>query len=475
MSLASAGALSMGQPVDHSIVAALFARRLSVHAGLDRVECDQAMVVALLRWSGCTSNAAGFVEVLGDDVAGRAALLTEGLGTFSRLQVEAFLRSGAELTSAHCEVATRLARRLHARPEVEAALDATFEQWNGKGFPMGIVGRDLPIVQRIVALATDAEVLVRTLGVAGARRRLLESAGGRNDPDLVECAVNALPDLAQELSETDPWLTISGESFEGGLEQATLEARDALAVLADFVDLKIPGTAGASHRVASTAERACSLLGRGDLAELIVGAALIHGLGKVSVPNSIWQAPRLLRRGEIEQIRLVPYQTERCLNRCNALIDRARIASLGFERLDGSGYYRELSGNQLDLPERILAASIAHEALVSTRPWRDRYDEEGARSILVDEAQAGRFDVDVVAALVNDEPRPPSATNTGPLTAREAEVLTQLASGNTNRAIAATLHISPKTVSRHLETIYRKLNVHTRAGATLAAVELQLL
>ena len=58
------------------------------------------------------------------------------------------------------------------------------------------------------------------------------------------------------------------------------------------------------------------------------------------------------------------------------------------------------------------------------------------------------------------------------LSEREREVLTQLASGKTNREIAAVLHISPHTVGRHVENVFTKLGVTSRAAATARAYEL---
>jgi DNA-binding NarL/FixJ family response regulator len=57
------------------------------------------------------------------------------------------------------------------------------------------------------------------------------------------------------------------------------------------------------------------------------------------------------------------------------------------------------------------------------------------------------------------------------LTARERQVLTLVASGRTNRRIAAALDISEKTVARHVSNIFRKLDVTSRAAATAFAYE----
>jgi two-component system response regulator NreC len=58
-----------------------------------------------------------------------------------------------------------------------------------------------------------------------------------------------------------------------------------------------------------------------------------------------------------------------------------------------------------------------------------------------------------------------------PLTAREQEVLALIAEGFTNRQIATTLVISPKTVDRHRENIMTKLNLHNRIELVKYAIE----
>ena len=59
-----------------------------------------------------------------------------------------------------------------------------------------------------------------------------------------------------------------------------------------------------------------------------------------------------------------------------------------------------------------------------------------------------------------------ATTHAGPLTAREVEVLKLVASGMTNREIAGNLHISEKTVARHVSNIFIKLDLTSRAAAT---------
>uniref|UniRef100_UPI001409BA09 helix-turn-helix transcriptional regulator n=1 Tax=Streptomyces sp. YIM 98790 TaxID=2689077 RepID=UPI001409BA09 len=97
-------------------------------------------------------------------------------------------------------------------------------------------------------------------------------------------------------------------------------------------------------------------------------------------------------------------------------------------------------------------------------------DEEGARLELRAARAAFRElgavpDARRADALLSGRRRPlPSR-----LTGREAEVLRLVAAGRTNRAIAAELHISEHTVARHLNNIFAKLDVTSRAAATAFA------
>ena len=76
-----------------------------------------------------------------------------------------------------------------------------------------------------------------------------------------------------------------------------------------------------------------------------------------------------------------------------------------------------------------------------------------------------------IGAVIAEEPdmRPPYG-----LTQREVEVLRLLATGQSDRDIGASLYISPRTVSRHLQSIYGKLGVNSRTAASAVAHRLEL-
>jgi DNA-binding NarL/FixJ family response regulator len=95
------------------------------------------------------------------------------------------------------------------------------------------------------------------------------------------------------------------------------------------------------------------------------------------------------------------------------------------------------------------------------------------------ESDAGdRLDADAVAcvlAAAGERPAPRPAQWPAELTDREVEVLRLIARGRSNREVGELLFISPKTVGRHVENVYAKIDVSSRAAAALFAMEHHLL
>jgi len=189
----------------------------------------------------------------------------------------------------------------------------------------------------------------------------------------------------------------------------------------------------------------------------------------------VWDKPGPLTETERERARMHSYFTERVLARLDSLAPATELAALAHERLDGRGYHRRLAASGVPVGARILAAADAYHAMTEARPHRAAMTPERAAETLRAEAAAGRFDRDAAEAVIGAAGQPAAPpgrrTNAAGLTDREVEVVRLLARGLTNKEIASALDISVKTAGHHVQHIFEKAGVTTRAAAALFAMQ----
>jgi HD-GYP domain-containing protein (c-di-GMP phosphodiesterase class II) len=253
----------------------------------------------------------------------------------------------------------------------------------------------------------------------------------------------------------------------------------ALAALADFCDLRCPYFAGHARGTAELVTTAAPLLNiPPDEARVVRRAALVHDVGRFGVPGSVWDRPGPLSGGDLERMRMHVYYVERIFSRPEPLRRIGLLAATHHERMDGSGYHRGTGGAMLSMPARLLAAADAYHAMTQIRPHRPAWTPENAAAELRREAAAGRLDPMAAEAVLSAAGHRAGRSRAGGpagLTAREAEVLSLLAQGLTNKDVAGRMGISPKTVGNHVEHLYAKLGVTNRAGAAMQAMHHGLL
>jgi HD-GYP domain-containing protein (c-di-GMP phosphodiesterase class II) len=411
-----------------------------------------------------------FVRHLAEDasMARRVGLVARAL-TDPRLE--------ARSSSAHCEVAARLAHRVGLDDAVSGSLAHAFERWDGKGHPAGLAGDDVPVAVRVVAAARDAELFGRS-GWPTAVEVLMRRRDRAYDPVVVDALVDGGRGWLAELGDDPCAHVLDAEPAPVRTIQA--DALDAaLGAIADFADLKSPWFRGHSTGVAHLAAGAAEAAGRPAGEAVTLGrAALVHDVGQVGVPSGVWDRPAQLTTEQWERVRLHPYLSERVLGRCALTSPFAALAGRHHERADGSGYHRGLGGDQLDTSARLLAASDSYHAMTEARPYRPALRSAEAAARLRQEADSGRFgraEVDAVLAAAGHAGAPVRHAHPAGLTTREVEVLTLIARGYANKQVAAELGIATKTVGHHIEHVYAKAGVTTRAGATLFAMEHGLL
>jgi DNA-binding CsgD family transcriptional regulator len=148
------------------------------------------------------------------------------------------------------------------------------------------------------------------------------------------------------------------------------------------------------------------------------------------------------------------------------------------ERQDGSGYHRQATAATIPTDARLLATADAYQAMTQERPHRPALTPGAAAEQLGLEAVRGRLDPEAVRAVLDAAGHPPARVRPAwpaGLSDREVQVLRLLARGHSNREMARLLRISPKTAGHHVQHIYAKTGVSTRAAAAMFAMEHDLI
>ncbi len=493
--------LGNGQPLEKALRGSLLAVRIGQELGLKDQELSDAYYVAMLSGLGCTAFAHELSEAVGgDEIKAKATgqamdpgrpqeilamvlfHVAEDRPPLERarlvLRMIAAGRAFFERSvAADCEAASRLAQRLEMTDGVRQGLAHLITRWDGKGVP-AVAGEAIAINGRVGHFVYFAEILHRLVG-RDALPAMIRRRRGEFDPAIVEAFVRIAPDLLAEIEPESVWDAALAAEPEPRAQLPDSRLDDVARTFADFADLKSPFTLGHSTGVARLAEAAARHLNLTDEAVTeLHRAGLLHDLGRVSVPNGIWEKRGPLSASEWERVRLHSYYTERVLSVSSALQPLALLAGMHHERLNGSGYHRGVPATVIPVGARILAAADAYQAMREERPHRIALAPPEAAANLNAEVKSGRLDREAVEAVLEAAGQPKSrlrVTWPGGLSDREVQVLRLVAKGTSDKHIGRVLFISEVTVHHHVRHIYDKIGVSTRAGAALFAMEHDLI
>lgn len=335
-------------------------------------------------------------------------------------------------------------------------------------------GDTVALPMRLHRIARSVEIAHQREGRRAALDIVRKHTNGDFDARLSKVLLEehaALFDAIEDPAIFERFLGLEPPSVEWVDERQLDDVARALAI---FADLSNPIFLMHSIGVAALAERAAAQLGLGaEETRTLRLAALLHDVGRVSVPNEIWARRGPLDWAAWERVRLHPYYTARVLGPIEALADVAEVASAVHERMDGSGYPQRRSARALSSGARVLAAAHVAFAMSEERPYRPALSSDAIARELVAEAALGRLDaraVDAVLASLGLPDRAAPASLHG-LSERELEVSKLLVRGKSDKEIGALLKISPRTVQVHVGRILDKLGVRSRAGAAIWLIE----
>jgi putative nucleotidyltransferase with HDIG domain len=425
--LSAALDITEGHPRGHAARTCLIAMRMADALRLSPDESSDLFYAALLKDAGCSSNAARVFQMFGgpDEHATKRAVWlrdwrkldqkvryafdwVEPEGDFLA-RMQQFLKLAIigpkgerELFEIRCARSAAIARALGMSEATAQAVQLMDEHWDGGGHPTGLAGERIPIAARIIGLAQVVEIF---WGVAGPDRALEMAAERRGrwfDPELVDCLQTiSAPAFWASLETGDLNGTVAAAEPEERAIEATDERLDQIATaFAWVIDAKSSFTFEHSDRVSALALGTAERLGF-DATGLtrLRRAALLHDIGKLAVPNAILDKPGRLTDAEWGVVKQHPAHTLHVLQQVPVFRELAEDAANHHERIDGKGYFRGLSDDELSPTAKVLCVADVADALMSARPYRGAMPVDEVIALMV-KGRGTQFWPEALDALV---------------------------------------------------------------------------
>ena len=313
----------------------------------------------------------------------------------------------SELLIQHVSEGGAFLEELPLSPAVARLVKGHHERYDGHGYPAGLRGENVPIIQRVLTAADSLETAIAAAGERGhspefVRAEALKFSGKQLGPAEAKGLVEATQNVRF-------WGIFTGGQVGKQLMSRIPQERVAVTYgqlatmfvqLVGLVDGKSPYRQNHSWNVARNTYLIALELGiPEDLAASLGMSGLVHDLGKAGVSNQILDKPKWLTGPEYDQAKKHISYTEKILGYAGGLFDEVLewIAD-HHERLDGSGYPNRLKGDKLSREARILATADVYDALISDRPYRRGLDPIAAVRFM--EGKVNRyFDPEVLGAL----------------------------------------------------------------------------
>jgi putative nucleotidyltransferase with HDIG domain len=390
--------------------------RLAQVLRLGEADSSSLFYALLMKDLGCTTTAPKLGWILSDDEAesSRHVRLIDwtnpqeslrdcwreakpGSRDFDRLvKVGAVLKYGQKgrhhLSRIRAEAGAALSRRLRLPETTADALLSLDERWDGAGTPRGLRGEEIPLAGRICSVARTVEEFTSDNGFQSALDITRRRRGTSFDPRIVD-ALDSIRSDSPFWSRCAQATVAAVCEWEPPARIVWTDAKwlDVIAeVFADVVDAKSPWTCEHSSRVAQIAVGLGEQLGcPAELIDDVRRAGLLHDIGKLGVSNAILDKPGKPTEAEYVEIRKHAEHSHRILAQIPAFQSFARIAADHHERLDGRGYGRGVTGEQIHFVTRILTVADMFEAMSAQRPYRDAMPWDEIESILRGEIGKG--------------------------------------------------------------------------------------
>jgi HD-GYP domain-containing protein (c-di-GMP phosphodiesterase class II) len=200
--------------------------------------------------------------------------------------------------------------------------------------------------------------------------------------------------MAQQMQEYIQRLKVAAQ-INNDLFMGTIRS------LAEAIDEKDPYTRGHSERVNRYAVLLAKQLGLGrkEMREVHI-SSLFHDIGKIGIEDKILRKPAMLTDQEYAVMKQHPEKGAQMLSKITAMRDIIPGIRFHHERWDGTGYPKQLKGEQIPIAARIVAVADAFDAMTTNRPYQKAMTFDTAIQRLM-ELSDRVYDRRVVAAFAD--------------------------------------------------------------------------
>lgn len=271
------------------------------------------------------------------------------------------------------------------------------------GNPSGLVGKEIPLLSRIIHVADRMEVQIEdSQHIFSQRAGIVAELEKADffDPEIIK--------VVKDVGQVDAfWLDLVNNDYVNNFmntlqffEKLLFDLNDMIGIaemFAKVVDATSPFTATHSNNVAKVSRELARIMGfsEGESQEFYL-AGLLHDLGKLAIPNKILNKKGKLSEEEYEAIKQHPYYSYRIMEEVDGFQTIAAWVGTHHEKLDGSGYPFHFKAAQISFGSRVLAVADIYCALIESRPYRQSMTSEQAIAVMNEMVLENKVDANIV-------------------------------------------------------------------------------
>ena len=312
------------------------------------------------------------------------------------------LRKGFLTHTMHNVVGEKNIRLIPFRTDVKDVILYHHENADGTG-PLHKKAYEVPEMAEIIHIADMMDVLFDLKKITedeynDALIKIKKLEGKLFSKKMVDVLIASVPYKCIKELQTVGVIDFLKKNLETHIyDYSDQEIRNICQFFAQIVDYKSSITKNHSLGVADKCYKMAKYYGfSDDKAIRLYFAGAFHDIGKLIINNDILEKPGKLTSDEFDTIKTHAKATQMVLSNISGIEDICEWASRHHEKLDGSGYLRNLDASNLSFEDRLLCCIDIYSALTEKRSYKDTFVHEHSIDIMREMADNMKIDKDIV-------------------------------------------------------------------------------